>query len=578
MAEATDLSGVYRAIRVLGQQLGTQIDEVGASVGVVHHDLALTSDELKRLREEFNEFVMQAEKTANVQQSETRVVALKAEMDRQFGHYAVVRRTSTGILQAFDVGNVSNQVVTQVSEELMIQTPRYWLAPVLVALAAWSRDDQDMAEKSVREAYSRDPSKTSLLFTLVLRRQGRAEAATRWLQHYLTSLDPRALGREFAVVLEAVSYDAFGVHGQQILIHKMHEWAKVLGTGSDSFEHQARNWVGEIGMQREQLVDHEYPQLARLAPEWPTIKRLLEQASALPVTIDKYTEVANHVGMMPASLEDLMDDILDQLVTEYDKDELPLRRDVLYHSSVIEMGGDKVQARKRADQLGVALDASMDLMSMQTQAATNPELIGVSARTQRVCVGACHDAFRVAVGRFCTAYRSRLMDSTTLDFSPTHSQYAETYGFKGCRLDTAMNEQTGIGLLKQTWEDTFHDYIESVSFKDQWYTAPVSIAVVVTVVAFFIAWPAGIIVALAGTLIVAYLAKQKKDQCQAEVDKAEQARDAAMRLSLQMYRDSTAQFVDAMSLYRELDSQEADLLRLIDTWPTRDQQDGQEAI
>ena len=143
-----------------------------------------------------------------MQQSQVKIVDLKAQLDREFGHYSVVRRTSVGLLQGFDVGNISNAVATNVAEELMIQTPRYWLAPALVALAAWSHDRQDIAEKSVQEAFSRDRHKTSLFFTLVLRRQGRMSGSVRWLRHYMASLDPSALTREFAVILEASSCNA----------------------------------------------------------------------------------------------------------------------------------------------------------------------------------------------------------------------------------------------------------------------------------------------------------------------------------------------------------------------------------
>ena len=48
------------------------------------------------------------------------------------------------------MGNISNAVATNVAEELMIQTPRYWLAPALVALAAWSHDRKcSVANKNV---------------------------------------------------------------------------------------------------------------------------------------------------------------------------------------------------------------------------------------------------------------------------------------------------------------------------------------------------------------------------------------------------------------------------------------------
>lgn len=146
---SSDHRRIASAVLDAQRALESQISVVSGEVGQVRSDLRLTTDQLQALRREFQAFVDESAKVALVQQSETKVVNLKAELDRQFGHYELVRRTSTGMLQAFDVGNVSNDVVRSVSEELMIQTPRYWLAPALVALAAWSRDNQDIAEKSV---------------------------------------------------------------------------------------------------------------------------------------------------------------------------------------------------------------------------------------------------------------------------------------------------------------------------------------------------------------------------------------------------------------------------------------------
>lgn len=227
MSTSIDLTPLSRQINEVGREiinnLGSQIDGVQANLGTVRNDLQLTRSELADLREEFQQFVEEAARVAAVQQSQVKIVDLKAQLDREFGHYSVVRRTSVGLLQGFDVGNISNAVATNVAEELMIQTPRYWLAPALVALAAWSHDRQDIAEKSVQEAFSRDRHKTSLFFTLVLRRQGRMSGSVRWLRHYMASLDPSALTREFAVILEASSCNAFGPEGNELLSAKLAE-------------------------------------------------------------------------------------------------------------------------------------------------------------------------------------------------------------------------------------------------------------------------------------------------------------------------------------------------------------------
>ena len=188
MPEYINLNPVIREISDVQNNillLNGKMDTMGAQVGAVTQDLNTTRQKLQELAEAFEKFSRQAERIAVVQRAETQLGNLKSELDRVYGHYALVRRTSVGVLQAFDVGNVTNDVVAQVSEELMIQSPRYWLAPALVGLAAWSRDDKAICEKSVQEAFTRDAAKTSLFFALILRRVNRHDEAYTWLKHYL---------------------------------------------------------------------------------------------------------------------------------------------------------------------------------------------------------------------------------------------------------------------------------------------------------------------------------------------------------------------------------------------------------
>ena len=570
---SSDHRRIASAVLDAQRALESQISVVSGEVGQVRSDLRLTTDQLQALRREFQAFVDESAKVALVQQSETKVVNLKAELDRQFGHYELVRRTSTGMLQAFDVGNVSNDVVRSVSEELMIQTPRYWLAPALVALAAWSRDNQDIAEKSVGEAFSRDKNKTSLFFALVMRRQGRVEASVRWLRHYLTSLDPSALTREFAVILEATSYDAFGAQGQAKLSDRMTQWCTELRNRNQIVEAQIGSWVKEIRARSQQLDPSKYQALAALSPQWNAVKSQLESASALPEMIDRYAAVRNHDAALPQVIEDLLDDILDTLVTEYDEEELPLRREVTYHEAIIDERGDQARAQAKADVLLKALEHTDDVVSLQTTAAITPELIGVSVQTQRIAVGVGYDDLRTAVGRYCTAYRGAHVSAVDIELGPGHSNYASTYNFPGWRISTSVPEEQAMTGLRTVWEGTFDQIVDKLRFSNGWYTMPGIIAAVVTLVSFFIKPIIIGFVVLAGAAGIIYLlGEQAKKKSLAAIAAVEAAKEPAIERSISMYRDATAQFVDAELVYEDLDRQEADLLALVDAWPTRSHQ------
>lgn len=563
-----DLSPIVREINALSNNLGRQIDLVGTEVGQVRNDVKLTGDELRTLRRDFEAFVAQAARTAAVQQSQTKVGNLKAQLDREFGHYATVRRTSVGTLQAFDVGVVSNDVVASVSEELMLQTPRYWLSPALVGIAAWSRDNKEISERAVREAFARDKNKASLFFALVLRRQGRTATSVRWLKHYFAALDPTALTREFAVILEATSYDAFGAAGQHMLSETMSKWCAELRSRADVVEAQINNWMAEIAVQRQRLDGSQYAALSALSPTWSKLQAQLESASALPEVVEKYQGIRDFDAPIPAVLEDLLDDILDQLVTEYDEEELPLKRDVVYHEAIIEENGDLDRARLRADELQRALEETNDVVTLQTMAAINPAQLGVGAQTQRIAIGVGSQDFHTAVGRFTAEYRAAAIDQLELKFGSDHSTFAGSYSFTGCTVSTADPEERGIATITAAWESTFAAYIERISFKNKWYLVPSLIAAGVVLVAFLINPIVGVVGLLIGGGVVYGVGENQKKKCAAEVANSQQTKASAIQTSIQLYRDATAQLVDALLTYQELDEQESELLTLISTWPT----------
>lgn len=567
-----NLSPVINAVGRVDQQvrvLQAHVDQVQASVGSVATDLASTSAELSQLRAEFTEFVRAAEKSANVQRSETVLGNLKDDLEREFGHYNIVRRSSVGTLQAFDIGNVSNKTVQEVSEQLMIQTPRYWLAPALVTLAAWSRDDQSLAEKSLDAAFGRDQRKTSLFFALVLQRQGRLEASVRWLRHYLHALDPRALTREFAVVLEASAQGAFGPAGRELISAQLNAWTEQLRKDPAIVEEQVGKWLAEVETLRGVLSDSSYPTLAVVSPQWTQIKDTLERASALQFVDDKFRSLLERESTLTSTVQDRMDDLLEVLVTEYDIEELPLRRKVMYHEAVVESDGDLARAKEIADAEGQALEETLDILSIQTHAALQPHLLGVSEDTQKVSVGAGKEDFKAALGRYTMGYRQNFRPDVDIVLGPSHSGYASTFTFPGWSTSTATLEVEAEADLARVWDGTFASYIERVSFK---YTAAIVPALITAgiillflVMGFFLG---AVLALLIGGGVSAWRIHQKKTIADKAVAEAETAREKAKAVSRDMYRGACAEFLDSKLAYEDEDCKEQRLLNLIEVWPS----------
>lgn len=194
-----DLSRIHRSLGHIDDSLKAingRIETVNSRVGVVEQNVNLVESEVASLARDFHDFVqmqVRANEKANAQQ---RLIQIRQELEKKFGHYDVVRRTATGVLQANDLGIIRKGSITNITEDLMITTPDYWLAPCLVALAAWINSEPNLAERALMEGLKRNDEKTSLFFALVCRRADRKAAALKWTQRYLANQDEENLDRK----------------------------------------------------------------------------------------------------------------------------------------------------------------------------------------------------------------------------------------------------------------------------------------------------------------------------------------------------------------------------------------------
>ncbi|MFH8768156.1 hypothetical protein [Streptomyces sp. NPDC017958] len=550
-------------------RLSEQVGSVSGQVSTVEANQQQTRTELQQLRDEFLAFVQQAQATANVQRAETRIGVIEDKIDHEFGHHKTVRRTAVGMLQAFDIGLVSEDNVRMVGDQLMLQTPRYWLAPALVALASWSADDRTLCERAVDEAFRRSPDRTSLFFALVLRRQGRSEGAVRWLRHYLLAQDPAALGREFAVILEAIAQGAFGPVGRELLDRTLAEWRSQLMDSADAQARQVRRWRDELESLRGPSQAAEFPRLAAVSPQWVTLDGVLSSARGQQPVLDKYRAVMDREFQPSERIEDAVDDILDRLVSEYDNEELPLRRDLAFNQAVVDHDGDLAGARKTADADAASYEETLDYLTVQTTAALNPQAIGTSPATQRLSVAACHEWFQQAHAAHTRDYRAAVPQDVQAQFATSHSVGSQLF-----QLPTWVGSFTQpLAALEKSlgdhWDRYTGPFVEALAFP--WLKKVAPLAGVVAAILLFLAgsWPAFAIGTAAIVALVWGLILRNQAQTAARAQAAaRELLDRAKTESLHQLRGASAELTDWYEKFTAADQAEAKVRELIATLPT----------
>lgn len=538
-------------------QLDRSLAGVGQQVASVGAEQRTTRAELTSLYQEFKEYVAEARRRADLQLAQTRVGVLQDELDHKFGQHNRVRDTATGMLQAFDSGLVSEETVRTVGEQLMVQTPRYWLAPLLVALAAWAGDNQALCERAVTEAFRRSPDKVSLFMALLLRRQGRQTGAVRWLRHYLNAQDPTALGRDFAVILEAISQGAFGPAGVTLVQEHLERWQEQLLGDEAAQQAQVDRWRMEIDGYVGPSATARFPRLAKLSPQWPALDRALARAGAHRSLIDRYTRLLAEEHPPADRLENAIDDILDRLVREYDPEELPLRRELQENQAVVDHGGDLAAARRSVDMDAAAMERTLDYLTIQTTSALNPDAIGVSAATQRLALASCHEWFLRAHAGFTMDYRKAVPPAVAVTLDRDHHPTAVAIGLPAWTGSFTQPMDQLEKSLDNHWQQHGSAHVASLGYDARKHWLILAAVMIPATIVVSLCSPA---LGIAGGLIAAGIwALAISQQAAAAARRQEEAEQLVLRGSHEsraVLRAAGAEVTDWGSAYREADALE----------------------
>ncbi len=571
------MSNIDNYLRSQVSEVSRMVVNLDRAVGAVSQQVAIVGQEqqaarsdLAALRDDFNTYVRQAELAANLQRAETRLGALKGELEFEFGHHKIVRRSAVGMLQAFDIGLVSEETIRVIGEELMVQTPRYWLAPVLVALAAWSSDDEDLCRRAVDEAFRRSPSRTSLFMALVLRRQGRQPSSVRWLKHYLDAQDPTRLGRDFAVILESISQGAFGPAGLEIVQRYLDRWRELLLNDEAVKDAQVERWRAELNTHISPTSNPRFPRLAAVCPQWLQLDRVLAAAESQRSVLDRYHAMIGEEFTPTDRLEDAVDDILDRLVDEYDDEELPLRRELAFNEAVIRYNGDVDVSTKVLAADAASMETTLDYLTIQTTSALNPAAIGVSRSTQRLAVAACHEWFARAHAVFARDYRMAVPTSVEAVFESTHNTAARSF-----QLPRWVGSfQQPIGSLERSlgdhWDHHSAAFVQSLAFDKKRWIWPILAAalglLLISVCTQSIA--IGLTIAFVGGGIWALVVMTQQQAAQRRQEEARGYLARAKQDSITQLRAARAELTDWEQLYRAADALEGPVRQMIMTLPT----------
>ncbi len=510
--QAADLTFINNSLRSLNRD----IEAVSQQVNGVGTELADTRSELARLEQAFMQFVAADLRAKELALAETRQIKIRQELETTYGYYAEVRRQATGILQAADVNVVRAETIKSATEGLMLSAPRYWLAPALVALAAWLNDQQDLAKRALAEAVRRDDEKTSLFFALVSRRAGRGSACRVWLDRYFGMQDPKSLDRQSVILVDALASGIFGGEVRLQCTRRVESWVEELAAEVGFVETQRQQWSdGLLTKLPENNNSQRYRHLARFSETWASLNHSLNEAALHEVVRDHFTGIFDGALTPARNIEAAVDDLLDSLVKNFDDEELPLRREDRLNQLIIEQSGDRDAAQRKQALETTILDERVSFTQLLTNAAMNPQLSKATRATQRYATALSRTWIRDAHDDLTASFRARVPSDVALSIegwtgsTRSGENEEELVGKLGAHLDTerdAALAKLKIGF-KQWAAVAFGVLMIVCSISAGWFLALIGVA--------SIGWFFAEKQKIAKTkLRVAEEAAKKKEQCE----------------------------------------------------------------
>ena len=334
-------SALY-AINRLDETINSFKSRVDVKVTDVDNSTASIRSTADRIYENIERFKVDMLHGEETQIAHENILRIDQIIKEQFGNHEAIRRTVLGIVKDFDINLVRNSTIQELSEELWITSSRYWLSYALLAITAWVNNYPDVAKNALSECGRKDAIKTTLFFCLTNLRFGRMEAAKKWFYEYFNTLDPTMLQQETAILLQSFLNGIFGKDKEL-----EGEITKLID-----------NWITIIEEQDEisaQLVESYYTYIQNLHPEcefnYPKLLKHCAGTGILKQTItdaSKYELLVDFVKELDVCAVEQTDEnyknrvnaILAKLITNYDADELELRRQQAYYRCIADNKGD----------------------------------------------------------------------------------------------------------------------------------------------------------------------------------------------------------------------------------------------
>ena len=481
---AANLSTLENNLEVLANNIGTvsqNVNTVNGHINDVQGQVDTVKNDVKSLEEEIKAFMLEIKQGTVVSNARQTILMATDEYNKKYGHRDEVRRKVNGLLQSVDINAIKKSTVENISEETIINTPDYWLAPALVSLCAWYTNNKELAEKALKEAMSRDDEKTSLLFCLVHLRANRTNTAMLWLNRYLTMQDPTKMEGKIITVLDAITSGVFGKDAKKSCLEKVNTWMLELNSFGEIKKTQIDRWERYFREQIEKVDIDEFPYIEKYVDEKDRIIDIIATARAQNKIYNDFKNIMEENENINYSSTNEIDNLLHLLVFNYDKEELALKKDIQKNKHIIEENGDMVKALKEFEKTSIALENENNFYNHITNIALENNTVNAQLNTKKMAISLSKDHIIAGYSNISNVASSDMLPDINIKINDWNG--------------LTKNGNNEIELQKNLdnyLEDTFHSEV----YSDHLFTIKMLFATIIGILGIFLTLSQPIIAAI----------------------------------------------------------------------------------
>lgn len=461
---------------IIGQlnNLHNEIRSLYNALEVINSNLSIVDQKVENTRDTLSEQITDIESQlddmdrrqrylAALQRAITEIIRVRQELEQKFGSHQKVRDSMLGILQANDLNLVKNSTISQITEELMISAPKYWLAPALIALSAWISDDPELANRAVKEAIKRDAEKTYLLFALLTRRvkAGRLEEEDdgdricfRWLSKFFELQDPYKMKKSIIAYIDAYENGVFGEDKDHICEDNINNWMQILLKSDANFAaSQKEYWSKQWSSRCRPMTIKGADELKLICPQYDDMENYVSRIDASDNQEYGIKKFINNIVNATPNREKLIKDIdeqLEKLVTNYDEAEEPLRDEEYYLSRVKEYQGDEDRAKAEMDAIKAGrVDEDVNFAMRLNESISRDD--GVDIASKRTALFFMKNYISESFNEFITANKSSYPQKIDFVIKQDKNKFSNEFTWNGS-TENGENESELISSLEKKYD------------------------------------------------------------------------------------------------------------------------------